>query len=42
VGVDVSSYWMTLRKRKDTGIGKRKYHILPYRKLALEEAVDMS
>jgi hypothetical protein len=33
---------MTLRKRKDTGIGKRKYYILPYRELALLEVVDMS
>jgi hypothetical protein len=33
---------MTLRKRKDTGIGKRKTNILPYKELALEEAVDMS
>jgi len=29
-------------KRKDTGIGKRRYYILPYRELALEGAVDMS
>jgi hypothetical protein len=33
---------MTLSKRKDTGTGKRKYYILPYRELALEEAMDMS
>jgi len=33
---------MRLRKGKDTGIGKRKNYILPYRELALEEAVDMS
>jgi hypothetical protein len=29
-------------KRKDTGIGKRKYYILLHKELALEEAVDMS
>ena len=39
---DVSSYWMTLRKRQDTGSWKRKHRIALRWELTLEEAVDVS
>jgi len=38
----VSSYWMTLRKKKDTGNWKRKHYIALCGELALEETMDMS
>jgi hypothetical protein len=39
---DVSSYWMTLRKRKDTLHCKRKHQIALCGELALEKATDLS
>jgi hypothetical protein len=39
---DVSSYWMTLRKRKDTRDGKRKQQIALFAELALEAVTDLS
>jgi hypothetical protein len=33
---------MTLRKRDETGTGKRKHQIALCRKLTLEEATDLS
>jgi len=39
-GKYVSSYWMTLRKREDTGNRKRKYYIAHCGELALEDSMD--
>jgi hypothetical protein len=39
---DVSSYWTTSKKRKDTGSRKRKYQIAISGELDLEEAVVLS
>jgi hypothetical protein len=39
---DLSSYWMTLRKRKYTGNCMRKHQIAMCAELALEEATDLS
>jgi hypothetical protein len=38
---DVSSYWIILRKRDDTGIEKRKHSIALCGELALAGAVDL-
>jgi hypothetical protein len=37
----VSSYWTTLRKREDTGNGKRKHWIAAYGEVAFEEDTDL-
>jgi hypothetical protein len=39
---DVSSYWMTLRKRQDTGNLKRKHYIALSVERALEDAMEES
>jgi hypothetical protein len=39
---DVSSYWMTLRKRECTGNWKGKHKMAVSAELALEEAMDLS
>jgi hypothetical protein len=36
---DISSYWMTLRKRKDSGNLKRKHYMVMCEEIALEEAM---
>ena len=41
-GRNVSSYWMTLRKREGTGNGKRKHQIALCGELAMEGATDLS
>jgi hypothetical protein len=38
---DVSSYWIILRKRDDTGIEKTKHLIALCGELALTETVDL-
>jgi len=38
---DLSSYWMTLRKREDIGILNRKHYIALCGELALEETLDL-
>ena len=39
---EVSSYWMTLKKRGDTGNWNRKHWIALHGELAWEEAMDLS
>jgi hypothetical protein len=39
---NVGSYWMTLRKREDTNIWRRKRKIALCEELDLEEALDLS
>jgi hypothetical protein len=39
---DVESYWMTLKKKEDTLIWRRKLWITLCGELALEEALDLS
>ena len=38
----VSSYFMTLRKRKDTGNGKEKRQVVLCEELSMEEATSLS
>jgi hypothetical protein len=38
---DLSSYWMTLRKREDSRILKRKHYIALCGELALERTLDL-
>jgi hypothetical protein len=40
-GKDISSYWMTLRKREDTGNRKRKHYIALCEELPLEGFMDL-
>ena len=39
---EVSSYWMTLWKRQDTGNRNRKHQFAHYGELAFEEAIDLT
>jgi hypothetical protein len=39
---EVSSYWMNLRKKENTGNWKKKHQIALCGELALEEIVDLS
>jgi hypothetical protein len=39
-GKDISSCRITLRKREDTGNGKRKHYIAFFGELALEDSMD--
>jgi hypothetical protein len=39
---DVISYWMTVRKRGDTGNRKKSHQIALCAELALNEAMDLS
>jgi hypothetical protein len=39
---DVSSYWIILRKRGDTGNWKKDHQIAAFGELALEGAMDLS
>ena len=39
---DLSSYWMTLMKRKDTGNWTREHHIALCGEFSLEEALDLA
>jgi hypothetical protein len=41
-GEDVSSYWIAIRKRGDTGTRKRKHNIVLGGELAFEEDMDLS
>ena len=39
---DVNSYWLTVRKRQDTGNRKRKHQITPCGEFGFEESVVLS